>query len=142
MLYLDSSAIVKLVLEETESPALRAWLGERPFGVTSGLGPVEVRRTVRLYVERALSRATSRGPNVNEVTTRAETVLSGIVVLEIDEAILSHAARVDPSNLRALDAIHLASALSLEGLEAFVAYDRELREAAQAAGLHVAAPGA
>ena len=63
-------------------------------------------------------------------------------MLEIDEAILSHAARVDPSNLHALDAIHLASALSLEGLEAFVVYDRELREAAQAAGLNVAAPGA
>jgi predicted nucleic acid-binding protein len=142
VLYLDSSAIVKLVLEEAESPALQAWLGDRPFGVTCGLGPLEVRRSVRVLVERALSRATSRVANVNEVTTRAEIVLSGIVVLDIDEAILSRAARVDPSNLRALDAIHLASALSLEGLEAFVSYDRELLEAARAAGLNVAAPGA
>jgi len=142
VLYLDSSAIVKLVLEEAESAALRAWLGERPFGVTSGLGPVEVRRTVRLFVERALSRTVSQGSTANELGTRTEAVLSGLVVLEIDETILSRAARVDPSTLRALDAIHLASALSLEGLEAFVAYDRELREAAQAAGLNVAAPGA
>ena len=142
MLYLDSSAIVKLVLEEAESLALRAWLGERPFGVTSGLGPVEVRRTVRIFVEKALSRTASQGSTANELGTRTELVLSGIVALELDETILSRAARVDPPTLSALEAIHLASALTLEGLEAFVAYDRELREAAQAAGLSVAAPGA
>jgi predicted nucleic acid-binding protein len=142
VLYLDASAIVKLILEEAESPALRTWLGERPFGVTSGLSTVEVRRTVHLYAERTLAGATARRSAASDVAARTESVLSGIVVLDIDDAVLARAARVEPSVLRTLDAIHLASALTLDDLDAFVTYDRELSDAASLAGLAVAAPGA
>jgi hypothetical protein len=141
VLYLDSSAILKLVLEESETSALRAWLGERPLSVTSGVAPVEVRRTVRLFAETALTGA-PRGQNTaSDLNARTEAVMSGIVVLTIDDAILSRAAALDPPLLRTLDAVHLASALSLEELEAFVTYDHDLGEAAHQAGLVVTSPG-
>jgi predicted nucleic acid-binding protein len=139
VLYLDSSAIVKLVLQEPETPALRGWLGEQPFGVTSALAQVEVRRTVRIFAETVL--AGRREGTAEELRSRTDSVISGIVVIALDDAVLSRAASLDPTRMRTLDAIHLASALSLEDLDVFVTYDHELAQAAREAGLAVAAPG-
>lgn len=138
MLYLDSSAIVKLVLDEAESAALREWIGERPPGVSSGLAAVEVRLTVRLFTARALPADRRAAAELKE---RFETAMSGIALLAIDDAVLARAGVLEPVALRALDAIHLATALSVDDLEAFVTYDRELGAAASGLGLAVAAPG-
>jgi len=122
-LYLDASALVKLVVEEPESPALRRYLAAPAVRATSILAAVEV----------PLALARRRGGD-----ERAVALLTRVELLPLTDAVVERAGRLAP--LRALDAIHLASALELGPLDAFVAYDRQLRERAQAAGLPVTAP--
>lgn len=130
LLYLDSSALVKLILSEAESAALLESLAAWPACVTSELARVEVMRAAR---------RTSMEPAVEQ---RAEEVISGVHLLKIDSDILERAARLEPRGLRSLDAIHLASALSLgDDLGAIVIYDGGLAGAATALGLKVLAPG-
>ena len=129
--YLDTSAIVKLVVEEPESDALLAALDAWPDRVSSTLASVELHR--------ALTRATV----APAVRRRAENVLSGIVLLRLDDAIVGKAAELKDRQLRALDALHLASALSLGDYpDAFITYDERLARAASSAGLAVVHPGA
>jgi uncharacterized protein len=129
LLYLDSSALVKLVLPEAETPALLASLVDWPNRVSSEIALVEVRRAAR------------RASAAEAVRRRAEEVLAGLHLLRLDLAILDQAARLEPESLRSLDAIHLASALALGAdLGGFVAYDRPLAAAAKGAGLTVLAP--
>ena len=72
---------------------------------------------------------------------RVDTILAGLALLPIDQPVLEEAARLGPLGVRALDAIHLATAQSLgEDLEAFVAYDLRLLSAAEASGLRVEQP--
>jgi uncharacterized protein len=139
VIYLDSSAIVKLLIEENETPSLRAWIGDQPFAVTSALASVEVRRTVRVF---ATTGGRARGTTTEHVRARAEALFAEIVVLALDAAVIEHAATLDPPRMRTLDALHLASALSLDDLDVFVTYDRRLGDAARLAGLKVASPGA
>ena len=129
MVHLDSSAIVKLVVPELESQALRRYLAVRYERVASRLVRVEVFRALRR--EHAWEPATRRG---------AEEVLESIAPVAIDEPVLRAAAHLQPERLRSLDAIHLATALSLDDIEALVTYDQRLRDATVAAGLNVAAP--
>lgn len=129
MVYLDSSAIVKLVVPELESRALRRYLAVRYERVASALVRVEVFRALRR--EHAWEPATRHG---------AEQALESIALVAIDEPVLRAAAHLQPERLRSLDAIHLATALSLDDLEALVTYDQRLRDATVAAGLNVAAP--
>lgn len=129
--YLDASALVKLATREVETDALRDHLPRYSSRATSRLTAVEV--------PRALAR---RGPESVAVggDPVAET-LEGVMVVELDDAIASAAAALGPPSLRSLDAIHLASALSIgDELEAFITYDRRQADAAQAAGLSVVAP--
>jgi uncharacterized protein len=129
-LYLDSSALVKLVLPEAESAALLESLAAWPVHVTSELASVEVVRAAR--------RATAE-PAVEQ---RAMEVMAGLHLLKMDADLLAQAARLEPRTLRSLDAIHLASALSLgEDLGAMVIYDGPLAAAAVESGLRVLAPG-
>jgi predicted nucleic acid-binding protein len=131
LLYLDSSALVKLVLPEEESGALLESLSVWPVRVTSELARVEVMRAAR--------RATAR----LGAEKRAEEVMAGLYLLKIDSDILTGAARLEPRILRSLDAIHLASALSLgTDLGAIVIYDGNMASAAAGHGLRVLAPGA
>jgi len=129
LLYLDSSALVKLVVPEPETEALLKALADWPERVSSALARVEVLRAVgRSGVEAA------RG--------RAEAVLTRIGLLEIDGAILDRAAHLGPPELRSLDAIHLASALSLgEDLGGMAVYDVRLAQAAALSGATVLSPG-
>jgi predicted nucleic acid-binding protein len=130
LLYLDSSALVKLVLSEKESQALLESLSVWPVRVSSELARVEVLRAAR--------RATAQ-PAAEK---RAEEVMAGLGLLKIDSDILSAAARLEPRILRSLDAIHLASALSLGAdLGAIVIYDGNMSTAAANCGLRVLAPG-
>lgn len=129
MIYLDSSALVKLALAETESPVLARWLAERaehPL-VSSALYRTEVLRAIWRAEPAAL-------PKGYRLVRRVERVSLTLEVLD-------NAATVPPQTLRAADAIHLASALSIRrDVAAFVAYDKRLLDAASAAGLKVASP--
>ena len=129
MVYLDSSAIVKLVVAEPESGALRQYLAAREDRVASGLARVEVFQALRHM--HGDTRATLR---------RAEQVLEGIALVAVDDPVLRDAAKLEPDRLRSLDAVHLATALSLDGLEAVVTYDLRLHAAAVEAGLEVVSP--
>lgn len=123
LVYLDASAIVKLVVEELESPALRDALRDRPRRVSSALALVEVQLA-----------AARRVPELP--TGRAETVLAGLTLIPIDQPTLEAAAGLGAYRIRALDAIHLATAGSLgDTLESFIAYDHRLLTAAAATGL-------
>lgn len=129
-LYLDSSALVKLVLPEAESGPLLESLQDWPLRLASALAHVEVVRAVR------------RATVDPEVERRAEEVLAGLHLIKIDGNILGHAARLEPRTLRSLDALHLATALSLgDDLGAIAVYDSGLATAAAGCGLKVIAPG-
>ncbi len=128
LLYLDASAIVKLVVDEAESAALRDALRGRPARVSSALALVEVRLA-------SARRTPSPHPG------RVDTILAGLALIPIDHATLEDAARLGPYGVRALDAIHLATAQSLgDDLEALVAYDQRLLAAAEASGLRTEQP--
>jgi predicted nucleic acid-binding protein len=131
VIYLDSSALLKLVYEESESAALADWLAAHAAVpvVSSELAKVEVTRACRRIDPRALPEARS--------------LLAGLDLVPLSGAVIDHAADVGGTALRSLDALHLASAISIQAeLSAFVAYDRRLAEAASAIGLGATAPGA
>jgi predicted nucleic acid-binding protein len=127
MVYLDSSALVKLVVAEAESAALRRHLRSRPERATSALAKVEVIRAVR--------------PHGPPAVTRARQVLRRIDVVHLDDELLEDAATLDRGVLRSLDAIHLASARTLgDELQAVVTYDARMATAAERLGLQVDTP--
>lgn len=129
MIYLDSSALVKLVVPESESAALFEFLADRPARVSSALSRVEVHRALK------------RAGCSNKQIARGDRVLDAISMMRIDDAILDAAARLAPSTLRSLEAIHLATALAMgEDLDAVVAYDDRLAGAVKRAGLRSLAP--
>ena len=128
MIYLDSSAIVKLVVAEPESAALRRELANRPEWVSSTLARVEVLR--------ALGRTEAPDATVRY----AEEMLDRIALVAVDAPILEAAATAEPAGLGSLGSLHLATARSLAGLDAFVGYDRRVLSAAAAAGLQVRSP--
>ena len=127
MVYLDSSALVKLVVVEPESSALRRYLADEPERASCALARVEVIRAVRVH-----------GPST---VSRARRLLQRLNLVEVDDELLEAAAAVDPRILRGLDAIHVAAAQLLgEELTAVVTYDRRMAEAAELLDLTVAAP--
>jgi hypothetical protein len=129
LIYLDSSALVKLVLPEPESePLFRALVGW-PDRISSEIAAVEVLRAAR--------RVAGQGP----VLTRAQQVVDSVNLVRTDGGILRRAALADPPQLRSLDAIHLATAQSIDGVRAMVVYDVALALAAKTAGLAVLSPG-
>jgi predicted nucleic acid-binding protein len=129
-LYLDASALVKLVVREIETVALEAFVADAVHVFTSALAAIEV--------PRAAARA---GPAPGAVEI-AEQLLARCRRVELDAEIESVAARVLPVGLKTVDAIHLASALRVRDLlDAVVIYDQRLAHAASAAGLAVVTPG-
>jgi len=126
--YLDSSAIVKLVFVEPETTALERFLTTWPIRASSAVAAIETMRTARLIGDRDVIRHASR-------------VLAAFHLLELDRSIVTAASEVEPRPLRSLDAIHLASALSLrDALAGMLVYDKRLAAAARKAGLTVWAP--
>ena len=124
--YFDSSAIVKLERPEPESQALIDYLDEhQPNALTSVLADVEVRRT--------LERLRARGAEPGEH-------LRGFFIIDMSRDVRDLAAKVAPQ-LRSLDAVHLATALSIGVDLDFVTYDDRQAAAARAAGLRVVQPG-
>lgn len=128
--YLDTSAVLKLIVREAESAALWDWLGSWPDRFTSSLAHVETLRTLRR--KKASSRTFSR----------AEAVLATIEAIHADRPVLTTAAQLKDPRLRSLDAIHLASALAIGDVpDAFVTYDARLASAARRLKITVLAPG-
>lgn len=126
--YLDTSALVKLVVAERETPALLQWLraADRRT-VSSNLARTELLRVVRRAAPAQL--------------VRARAVLAAVDLLALDPPLLDQAALLDPVALRTLDALHLAGALTLgDDLDGLVAYDERLLAATRAAGLESVAP--
>jgi predicted nucleic acid-binding protein len=123
--YVDASALVKLIVDERDAIALRRFLGGFDEHLTSRIGLVATRR--------ALARAA-----VDAAVT--DRMLAPIAPIDFDAAIASTAAALQPSRLRTLDAIHLATALALYHVDAFVTYDDRLADAARSIGLPVASP--
>jgi predicted nucleic acid-binding protein len=125
--YLDSSAIVKLVVAEPESAALRRYLRRRQILVSSALARAEVARALLPLGERAVR--------------RGREALNGLELIRVSDRILAAAGALLPADLRTLDAIHLATALELGAdLARLVTYDERLRGAAHAVGCPLAAP--
>jgi len=129
MIYLDSSAVVKLVHAEPESLALRCWLDQRaetPW-ISSVLTEIEAFRALARYAP--------------DTVSRLPAVLDQIDVIDLDPAIRTLARTVKPVIVRSLDAIHLGTALHCRPrLTSVVTYDKRLLDAAQAAGLPVGSP--
>jgi predicted nucleic acid-binding protein len=129
VIYLDTSAVLKLVVQEDESDALEVWLGERPGvpRVTSALTRVELVRACRRLDPALVPAATE--------------LVSGLDTIPLREWVSDAAAALPDRALRSLDAIHVASAMVLdEALEVLVAYDERLLTAAARSGLPTAAP--
>jgi predicted nucleic acid-binding protein len=128
MLYLDSSALLKLVIVEKESRALRSFLKrEAAERVSCTLARTEILRATRPHGTAALERA--RG------------LLQTLQLVQLDDVLLDAAGLLDPVKMRSLDAIHLATALGVgPTLTSFVTYDDRLADAARALGLPVVSP--
>lgn len=129
MIYLDSSALLKLLFEEAESAVLAQWItdcADTPL-VSSHLAKVEViRATRRLNAD---------------LVPAARALLSQLDLIPITDALIDQAADIAGPVLRTLDALYLASALSIrDDLTAFVAYDHRLNAAAASAGIQPTRP--
>ena len=125
--YLDSSAIVKLAVRESESLALRRYLRRRQPLVSSALARTEVLRALL--------------PAGDEAMTRGRAVLQRIDLVRVNDRILNAAGVLRPPALRSLDAIHLATAGELrDDLDAVVAYDSRMVTAAKHLGFSVVQP--
>lgn len=129
MIAFDSSALIKLVVREQETAPLRAWLAEHDKAAWAASS------LTRVEVVRALARM--QGAAV----PAARRLLAGMDLVPLSPDLLEAAADLGPPSLSSLDALHLATALSLgPALDAFVVYDEGLAQAATDAGLAVVAP--
>ena len=125
--YLDSSAIVKLAVQEPESAALRRFLRRRRPVVSSALARTEVLRALM--------------PAGHDAVARGRDVLARLDLIRVNDRVLNAAGAMEPLELRSLDAIHLATAEALENeLGPLVTYDERLAKAAKERGHRVAFP--
>ncbi|MEO8744923.1 MAG: type II toxin-antitoxin system VapC family toxin [Candidatus Dormiibacterota bacterium] len=126
-IYLDSSAIVKLAIAESESAALRRYLRRRAPLVVSALARTEVARALL--------------PLGAAAVQRGHDVLSRIELIRVSDRILLEAGSLPPVELRSLDAIHLATMRQLGvSLRRLVTYDSRMAAAASDLGIATVAP--
>ena len=128
--YLDSSAIIKLIVREPETDALFAALERWPDRVSAALARVEVHRALR------------RAGRPRAAHVHADAVLDALVLIRVDEPVLARAASLGDRQMRSLDAIHLAAALTIgDDPAALITYDVRLAHLASEEGLTVLHPG-
>lgn len=128
--YLDTSAFLKLVVDEEHSDELRAFVALPDYApFSSDLLRTEGLRAARRHSPAAL--------------LRARSIMDAVTLVSITPTMCERAAELDPSILRTLDAIHLATALALaDQLESVITYDARLAEACSLHGVPVIAPQA
>jgi predicted nucleic acid-binding protein len=133
--YADASALVKFVRDEPESPALRAFI------TAADLASCEL---VLAEVPRAIRRAAALDSRLelDVLVGRAGEVIDTLALVPLDRALLLAAGALAEPSLRALDAIHVAAAVSLAPIDGFLGYDERQAAAARLAGLRTFAPGA
>lgn len=133
LFYADASALVKLVRDEPESEALRT------FFTDADLVSCEL---VLTELPRAIRRAAAHDPRLplKILIARAGELLDALALLPLDRGLLAAAGALAEPALRALDAIHVAAAVDLSPLDAFVSYDERQSAAARLAGLRTFQP--
>jgi uncharacterized protein len=125
--YLDSSAIVKLAIQEPESLALRGYLRRRRPLVSSALARAEVLRALL--------------PAGEEATARGRRALAAVDLVRINDHLLGAAGGLLPITLPTLDAIHLATAQQLgQDIRWLITYDDRMAESAEQLGIAVTSP--
>lgn len=127
--YVDASALVKLAVFEPETRALEHELANRQALVCSRLGATELRRACARLGNRAAA-------------SRADEALEAVYQLDATPSVFETAGRLSPANLRTLDALHLATLLSLHDEPVdLITYDDRLASAARQHGVTVVMPG-
>jgi predicted nucleic acid-binding protein len=119
---------VKLLVDEPESEALKHALGEPVSLATSRLALVEV------------PRATALADPSADMLKETNRLLESCLLLDVDTNVLAQARLLTTRRIRALDAIHLATALYMEA-QTLLSYDRRMLEGAAGLGLAVSHPG-
>jgi uncharacterized protein len=134
LFYADASALVKLIHDEPESGALRAYFDGADL-ITCELVLTEVPRAVR--------RAAAGDPSLplDRLLARAGELLERLALVPLERGLLAAAGALAEPALRALDAVHLTAAVSLMPIDAFVSYDERQSAAGRLAGLRTIAPG-
>jgi len=126
-LYIDTSALGRILLAEPDAAAIRTTLSRYDAWWSSELVLVELRRL-------------AARENLLEA---AEQLIAGLQLMTVDRASLDRASRLDPLEVRALDAIHLDAAVALSrghGVAAVLTYDRQLQTGCAHHGLDIEAP--
>jgi uncharacterized protein len=127
LIYVDTSALLKLLRSETHSEALAAYLADRDDLVSSTLLAVELRRSALRSVPQSLP--------------RVDILLSRVDMIDMDDVVVESASQLPDPTLRSLDAIHLATALLVrDEVDVLLTYDERLADAARAHRLPTAAP--
>ena len=135
LFYADTSALVKLLRDEPESRALRAFLTEADL-LSCELVLTELPRAIRRAVE-IDTRLT-----LGDLIARAGELLDAVAMVPLERDLLIAAGSMEGAPLRALDAIHVAAAITLSPIDGFVSYDERQSAAARLAGLRTYAPDA
>jgi uncharacterized protein len=133
LFYLDASALVKLVHAEPESAALRTFAADADL-LSSELVLTEVPRAIRRAA------ADDPGLPLERLIAVAGAVLDAVALVPLDRALLAAAGALSEPGLRAFDAIHVAAAVDVSPIDAFVSYDQRQSAAARLAGLRTTAP--
>lgn len=124
--YLDTSAAMKLLVEEPESAQLEEDISTASEVVACFLLETELRRAVQRYPDLAQADASD--------------LLDRVALHEVPPSLFSEAGLLPGATLRSLDALHVAAAVRL-GVDGVATYDERMQEAVTAAGLRVIAPG-
>lgn len=135
LFYLDASALVKVTAGEQEVDDLSTYM-EGAELASSELVLTEVPRALRRKV------ITTPGFPLEEALEHAEVLIDSLGLRPVDDALLTGAGMLAEPALRSLDAIHVATALHLHPIDAFVTYDKRQAAVARLAGLRTVAPGA
>ncbi len=134
--YFDSSALIKRSVAEAESDAVETTIGNHLIAgdavVSSSLAWIEVSRALRSRLD--------DDTTDDMIQDAIESAVSGVAEHLITGEVIGLAKRIGPNRLRALDAIHFASAVLLDA-DLVVAYDDRLLDACRRSGLAVATPG-
>lgn len=127
VIYFDTSALVKLLVAEPETAAMRRVMAGWPRRASSEIAVVELLRLARRH-----------SPTL---VPQAYSILAGLALVPVERGLLLRASELEPFGLRSLDAVHLATAIALmPAVQVLCTYDRRLQVAAKLAGLPILAP--